>query len=169
MRTAPAHWPVALAIVAGVLALDQATKFWVKDELLVFPRAIEVTSFFNIVWVWNQGVSFGLFGGGATPAWALGGLAVAIVLGLGVWLWRTPSQPIAVALSLVIGGAIGNVIDRARWGAVFDFLDFHAMGWHWPAFNVADASIVIGVGVLLLDGVAFNRASDRKTVGEKTE
>jgi len=147
---------------AGGLALGQATKFWIKDDLLVFPRVIEVTPFFNIVWVWNQGVSFGLFGGGATPAWALGGLALAIVGGLGVWLWRTPSKPVAIALSLVIGGAIGNVIDRARWGAVFDFLDFHAMNWHWPAFNVADAAIVCGVALLLLDGVAYNRAATEK-------
>ncbi|MEM6491079.1 MAG: signal peptidase II [Pseudomonadota bacterium] len=158
----PAHWPAAAAIIAGVLALDQWSKRWIKDDLLEFPRAIEITSFFNIVWVWNEGVSFGLFGGGGTPAWVLSAVALGIVAGLAVWLWRTPIRSTAVGLSLVIGGAVGNVIDRAVWGAVFDFLDFHVMNTHWPAFNVADASITCGVVVLLLDGVVFNRPAREK-------
>jgi signal peptidase II len=75
-----------------------------------------------------------------------------VLVWLLVWLWRAQGRLIGAALGLIVGGAIGNIIDRYRFGAVFDFLDFHAFGWHWPAFNVADSAIVIGVGLLLLDG-----------------
>jgi signal peptidase II len=108
--------------------------------------------------VWNTGVSFGLFGSaGASAAWVLSGLALAVVIGLTVWLSRTAEKPAAIGLGLVIGGALGNVVDRIRFGAVFDFLDFHAFGVHWPAFNIADAAIVVGAAVLLVDGLLLER------------
>ena len=149
-----------------MLVLDQLTKwaFYASLTGLPFwaaapeplPRApwVEVTSFFNLVTVWNFGISFGMFSrGAAQSAWLFAVLALAITGGLVLWLRRAPSRLVATALGCVIGGAIGNVVDRLRLGAVFDFLDFHAMGWHWPAFNVADAAICVGVGLLLCDAL----------------
>ncbi|MGH6912339.1 MAG: signal peptidase II, partial [Geminicoccales bacterium] len=133
-------WTVALLVVG----LDQLTK-WAALYLLDLPsRPIEVTSFFNLVMVWNRGVSFGMFStGGPLAPWLLSGLALAVVIGLAIWLRRTEHWLIAVGLGLVIGGALGNVVDRLRYGAVVDFLDFHVAGWHWPAFNIADAGICV--------------------------
>jgi signal peptidase II len=85
--------------------------------------------------------------------WLLTALALAVVAGLVTWLWRQPDPLLAVGVGLVSGGALGNVIDRIRLGAVVDFLDFYLGGWHWPAFNMADSAIAIGVGVLLFDGL----------------
>jgi signal peptidase II len=89
--------------------------------------------------------------------WLLSGLALAVVIGLLVWLRRTEHWLIAIGLGLVIGGALGNVVDRLRYGAVVDFLDFHAAGYHWPAFNVADAAICIGAAVIVVDGLLAPR------------
>jgi lipoprotein signal peptidase len=91
--------------------------------------------------------------GSDEAAWVLALVAAAITAALVVWLRAAPNRLVAVALGAVIGGAVGNVIDRLRFGAVFDFLDVHAAGWHWPAFNVADAAIVAGAGLLLLDAL----------------
>ena len=155
-----------LRVAALVAVLDQATKWAVFTGLtgLAFwdpapdplPRApvVEVTSFFNLVAVWNFGVSFGMFNRGSDEAsWIFALIAAAITAVLIAWLRRSPNALVTVALGAVIGGAIGNVVDRLRFGAVFDFLDFHLAGWHWPAFNVADAGIAIGVGLLLLDAL----------------
>jgi signal peptidase II len=146
---------LGLSFAALVLIADQATKMVVLANL---EGPVEVTPFFNLVRVWNTGVSFGLFGSaGASAAWVLSGLALAVVIGLTVWLSRTAEKPAAIGLGLVIGGALGNVVDRIRFGAVFDFLDFHAFGVHWPAFNIADAAIVVGAAVLLVDGLLLER------------
>ncbi|MHA1600732.1 MAG: signal peptidase II, partial [Alphaproteobacteria bacterium] len=107
-------------------------------------------------------VSFGLFGGEtAWKPWLLSALAVAIVAALFVWLRRQPEPLLAVAVGLVAGGAIGNTIDRLRFGGVVDFLDFHLGGWHWYAFNVADAGVVVGVALLVLDGLFQGRGSSK--------
>ena len=87
------------------------------------------------------------------PAWLLSGVAIAVCVGLFFWLRRTDRPLTGWGIGLVMGGAIGNVIDRARWGAVFDFADFHVRQWHWPAFNVADSAIVVGVGLMLIDSL----------------
>ncbi|MEL0013011.1 MAG: signal peptidase II, partial [Alphaproteobacteria bacterium] len=120
---------------------------------LVFdpPRVMEVTGFFNLVPVWNKGVSFGMLGNSETSRWILVGLALVIVVILVVWLVRAGSAVVLLALVLVIGGALSNVIDRVVFGAVVDFIDIHAFGWHWPAFNLADMSIVAGTALLLYD------------------
>ncbi len=112
---------------------------------------INATSFFNLVMVWNRGASFGLLNdeSGAVSPYIMIGIALVISAVFLVWLWRTQSWMQGIALAFVIGGALGNVIDRARFGAVIDFLDFHIMGLHWPAFNVADSAIVIGIGLLI--------------------
>jgi signal peptidase II len=87
----------------------------------------------------------------------LSGVAIAVCIGLFIWLRRTDRPLNGWGIGLVMGGAIGNVIDRARWGAVFDFADFHIGTWHWPAFNIADSAIVVGVGLMLLDSLLSGR------------
>lgn len=149
---------LGLPVAALIIALDQATKTWIVHDIMAQPRWIEVTSFFNIVMVWNKGASFGLFS--TQSPWTqavLGGFAVVISIVLAVWMYRARSKWLAVALSLVIGGALGNAIDRAIYGAVADFLDFHAYGYHWPSFNVADIAISVGVVMLLFDGLLEKR------------
>lgn len=121
------------------------------------PRVIPVLPFFNLVLVWNQGVSFGLFGDGSAGPWLLVLLAAGIVAALVFWLRKADSLLSVAALGLVIGGAVGNVIDRLIHGAVVDFLDFHLAGWHWPAFNVADSAICIGVVMLLAESLFPSR------------
>jgi len=152
-----AFWRQGLALASGVLAADQISKWAALDHFNQAPSQIEVTSFFNLVLVWNRGVSFGMFGGaGSWGPWALVGLAVVISIFLSVWMVRADTRTTALGLALIIGGAVGNVIDRVRFGAVVDFLDFHAMGYHWPAFNVADSAITIGAAVLILESL-FNK------------
>ena len=141
---------LGLPVAAAVVAADQVTKWAVRDALWDPERRIEVTSFFNLVPVQNKGISFGLFQSEGAGMWLIVGIALAISAGLGVWLSRTRERWPACALGLVIGGALGNVIDRLRLGWVIDFLDFHGGGFHWPAFNVADASITVGVIMLLV-------------------
>jgi signal peptidase II len=115
--------------------------------------SIEVLPFFNLTMVWNEGISFGMFHG--TGIWILVGLSLIITAIFSVWLTRATVWLQAVSLALVIGGAIGNVIDRLRFGAVADFFDFHALGWHYPAFNIADCAIVVGIALLVIDGIFF--------------
>lgn len=144
-----------LAVAASALVLDQASKWWILTHVMQPPRIIPVTPFFNLVLGWNRGVSFGLFAVGAEiGAWFLPALALAIVAGLAVWLWRTESGLVAGALGLIVGGALGNVVDRLRFdGAVADFLDLHAFGYHWPAFNVADSAITVGAMILVAESL----------------
>jgi signal peptidase II len=146
---------LGLVIAGLVIVLDQLSK-WVFLTLLADP--IAVTPFLNLVVVWNRGVSFGMFDStGAHGPWLLSGLALAVVVALVFWLRRVEHPLAATALGLLIGGALGNVIDRVRFGAVFDFLDFHALGYHWPAFNVADSAICVGAALLLVDGLLAPR------------
>jgi signal peptidase II len=152
-----------LAIAAVVIALDHATKWWVLLSLMQPPRVIEVTPFFNIVLTWNRGVSFGMFDTDSPMGpWILSGVAVAVVIALVAWLSKGPSRFVAAALALIIGGAIGNVIDRFIHGAVVDFLDVHAAGYHWPAFNVADSAISVGAALLILDSLFAGRTGPAK-------
>lgn len=136
-----------LLIAFVSLLLDQFSKYLL---LAHFPQAqseITVTPFFSIVRVWNYGISFGMFAGHRQPV-ILAGISAVIVLVLLVWLRRNRSRLVCVALGLIIGGASGNIMDRIRFGAVADFLDFHIGNYHWPAFNIADSSIFIGVVLL---------------------
>ncbi|MFP6741564.1 MAG: signal peptidase II [Alphaproteobacteria bacterium] len=148
---------LGLGIAAAVAVADQVVKWWAMDALMVAAQAIEVLPFFNLVMVWNRGISFGMFGGGALPPWLLAAFAGAIAVGLGIWLARVETRLLAVGIGLVIGGALGNIVDRLRFGAVADFLDFHVAGYHWPAFNLADAAITIGVVLLLIDALLISR------------
>jgi len=152
--TLTTHFRKGLAVTAMVLAVDQLTKWWIVFTVMQPPRVIEVTPFFNLVMGWNYGVSFGMLN--SVPelgAWLLPGAVVAITAVLVVWLYRVDRLRPAIGLGLIIGGAIGNLIDRLRFGAVADFLDFYAWGHHWPAFNAADSAITVGAVVLILDSL----------------
>jgi len=157
---------IGFAVAAVAMVADQITKWWILFVALpcfsgppgpwcvAQAPPIEVTGFFNLVMAWNRGVSFGLFAHEAdVMPYVLIAVALAITGFLVVWLRRTDRVFQAVCIGLVIGGAIGNVIDRFRFGAVADFLDVHAAGWHWPAFNIADSCIVVGVLLLVADGL----------------
>jgi signal peptidase II len=147
--------PLGLGIAGLIVVLDQLSK-WAILTLLDDPVA--VTPFFNLVVAWNRGVSFGMFdSASALGPWLLSGLALVVVVALLFWLRRADHPFVAVALGLIIGGALGNVIDRLRFGAVVDFLDVHGFGYHWPAFNVADSAICVGAVLLLVDGLLAPR------------
>lgn len=152
-------WLGVLTTVA-VLALDQISKWWILTEVMQPPRLIEVTGFLNLVLVWNYGVSFGLFANDAEGMrWVLIAVALAISAVLAVWMVRARTRFQVLSLALVIGGALGNVVDRLVHGAVADFVDVHLFGYHWPAFNVADTGITVGVALLLLDSFRQDRRS----------
>jgi len=145
---------LGLAIAALVILLDQLSKWLILAVVMQPPRVIEVTGFFNLVLTLNTGVSFGLLGGDATwRPWILSGLSLVIAAALLVWLRRQRHWLPALAIGLIVGGAIGNVVDRLRFGGVVDFLDFHLAGWHWYTFNLADSAISVGVVLLLADGL----------------
>jgi signal peptidase II len=151
---------LGLAIALAVLCLDQLTKWLVMDHALSPERPfIEVTSFFNLVLVWNHGISFGMFAGMRQPV-ILVLVSLLVTAILCKWLYNGTSRLVACALGSVIGGALGNVIDRLRFEAVADFLDFHIANYHWPAFNIADSCIFIGV-VLLCVSSMFMESSDK--------
>ena len=161
---------VGLGIAAVVGALDQATKWWIFDAVLQPPSIIPVAPFFNLVLAWNRGVSFGMFDSdSALNAWILSALALVIVLALAVWLRRAERLTVAAALGMVIGGALGNVADRLQYGAVRDFLDFHAAGYHWPAFNVADACITVGAALLVLDSLFVKAEKPKNGAGKEAD
>jgi len=143
-----------LPVTVLALILDQVTKVLVYDRLWQPPRRVELLGFLDLVPVENRGISFGLFQGqGNTGVWLISAFALTVSLGLGFWMSRVSRRWPALALGLIIGGALGNVIDRLRFGWVIDFIDFHVSTWHWPAFNMADAAITVSVGILLIDGL----------------
>ncbi|TWB35867.1 signal peptidase II [Nitrospirillum pindoramense] len=149
-----------LVAAALVLAADQASKAAILGRFAEAGDGITLLPFFNLVLVWNHGVSFGLFNqGGATGTVMLIVLALVITAAMAVWMRRAARLVEAVCAGMVIGGALGNVIDRLRLGAVVDFLDFHIAAWHWPAFNVADSGIVVGMLVLVVDGLFVRPAT----------
>jgi signal peptidase II len=150
---------LGLGLAALVVALDQLTKWLILEVVMQpAPRVIEVTPFFNLVLAWNYGVSFGTFASGeAYMPFVLSAVAIGIVVALFIWMRKAERPFVAVALGMVIGGAIGNIVDRIRFGAVCDFLDFHLAGWHFWAFNIADSGITVGVTLLLIDGLFDGR------------
>ena len=146
----------SLRIKAGVfaiavLALDQFSKIWLLSYLVEQGGWKKLTSYFNLVMVWNSGISFGMFQSGETGRWLLVGFSSLVCLGLCIWLWRQKRSWPVYALALVVGGAVGNIVDRVTSGAVADFFDFHVLGYHWPAFNISDSAITIGIVMLLYD------------------
>lgn len=155
---------IGLFIASLIIALDQWSKIYVFSilENLEYP-AIKVTSFFNLVMVRNYGVSFGMFNGLEHGRIILSLLAIIIVLILMIWLYKNNRKSVTLALGLVIGGAVGNIIDRVFVGSVADFLDFHWSGYHWPAFNVADSAVFIGVVILIIDSFFEEKGEKHET------
>jgi signal peptidase II len=147
-------------IAFAVILLDQASKFAVLD-LMRPPHVIEVLPVFNLVLAMNRGVSFSLFTSHAEFApYLLSALSLAIVGALAWWMREMRGMLAAAAFGLIAGGALGNVIDRLRVGAVVDFLDLHWGVWHWPAFNLADSAISVGAILLMFDAL-FSRPHSR--------
>jgi signal peptidase II len=140
-------------VAALVIVADWITKLWALDALGGDRYGMEVLPFLNLILVWNRGISFGMFGGGALPPWLLAAVALAVTLVLVIWLRKADSRRVAIAIGLVIGGAVGNVVDRFRFGAVADFIDIYWGDYHWPAFNLADGAISVGVVILLIDAL----------------
>jgi signal peptidase II len=159
---------LGLIIALIVMILDQASKWWMLEGvgMLANPRVIEVTSYFNLVMAWNRGVSFSLFWHEAEyMPYVLSAVALGIVAFLLSWLRKADRPFLAISIGMVIGGALGNVVDRLRFGAVTDFLDFHVLGYHWPAFNVADAGISVGVALIVIDSLFGGQGTDGETNG----
>jgi signal peptidase II len=154
---------LGIGVALLVLAADQASKWWVLSVLdLPSLGTVAVLPVLNLTMVWNRGVTFGLLnslGNWGAPALGVGALLVVAVLG--IWLARAERPLVAAAIGAIAGGAVGNVLDRIRFGAVVDFIHAHAWGWSWYVFNVADAAIVCGVAALLLDGLRTRRVDDR--------
>jgi signal peptidase II len=139
-----------LMLSCAIILADLLSKAWMLAAFHLHESRA-VTSFFNLVLVMNPGASFSfLAGAGGWQKWFFSALALAVSVWLIVLIRRHAQERLRpAAFSLVLGGALGNLIDRLRFGAVVDFLDFHFAGWHWPAFNVADAAITVGVILLL--------------------
>lgn len=136
--------------VASALAADVVTKWVILNIVMVPPRTIVITPFFNLTLGFNTGVSFGMFRElFLERPLVLAGIMLVIVAGLLIWAMRAARRTETIGLGVVAGGALGNVLDRMRQGAVTDFLGFHIGDWHWPAFNMADAMIVSGVVLLI--------------------
>jgi len=152
--------PVIGAVMAlAVCVADQASKYWVLEILNLPERGqVVVLPFFNLTMVWNRGVTFGMLSSeNGWSQFALAGVAAAVVAALGIWMKRAETLLVALALGAIAGGAVGNVIDRLRFTAVVDFLHFHALGWSWYVFNIADAAIVCGVAALVIDGLFLHK------------
>jgi signal peptidase II len=141
-------------LAAAVVLADQVTKAMVLSRFRP-GEGVVVTPYFNLVLVYNKGAAFSFLSD--APGWQtplLVGFAVVAIAVVAYLLWRSPDRRVLSAgLALILGGALGNVIDRVRFGQVVDFLDFHAGSWHWPAFNVADSAITVGAVLLILDGL----------------
>ena len=144
---------LGVLIVAGIFLLDQASKLWLLFVLgLAENGPYAVTSFMNIVLAWNRGISYGLFQQGTDIGrWALVVISIVAAIWLGRWMWREQRSLTVVSLALVVGGALGNGLDRAVYGAVVDFVHLHYGSFSWYIFNIADAAIVVGVVGLLYE------------------
>jgi signal peptidase II len=159
-----------LAVAAVIALLDQLSKASVLrffGETGCASHYRPVTRFFDLVLTCNTGISFGLFNRSEIGSLVFMAAGAAIIVVLLLWLSRVRGNLLAVALGLVIGGAVGNVVDRLRFDGVIDFLYFHAGAWGWPAFNLADSAICLGVAAILLDGMLSRRESSQ-TVRERT-
>ena len=176
---------IGFATILDIIILDQLSKWGILEyalKPLAYPGQqplglfewltsaperlptvrTEILPFFNLTMVWNQGVSFGLFQ--SDNPWPLILLACTISVFFAAWLLRAQTWFQAISLAMVIGGALGNVIDRLRFGAVADFFDFHIAGWHYPAFNIADSCITLGIAFLIFDGIVLEPRRKRLNI-----
>lgn len=138
-----------IAIIVAFCA-DQLSKFFI-DTKVVISHSVNCSEYFNLVKVWNTGVSFSMFNNhGNLGIIVLSGVSLLVSVFLLYWMYHETSRLKVISLGLIIGGALGNVADRIRFGAVMDFLDFHYQSHHWPAFNLADTFICVGACILIL-------------------
>jgi signal peptidase II len=154
LKPAQPGWARWLLVSAAIIAADLATKAWISSTLR-YGEVREITSFFNLVLAHNTGAAFSfLAGAGGWQRWFFAAIAIAISAAIVVILrGHAGNRLFALALSLVLGGALGNLHDRMSLGYVVDFVQLHAAGYYWPAFNVADSAICVGVALLLWDGL----------------
>lgn len=144
---------IAAVLVLGSVLLDQLTK-WLATQQLSYGESVPVLPFFSWTLLHNPGAAFSFLADqGGWQRWFFTGFAAVVSLVLAVWIVRLPAHKAleSMALALVLGGALGNLIDRVQFGYVVDFISLHYRNYYWPAFNVADAAICVGVGLLLLD------------------
>jgi len=173
---------LGLSLIIDIILFDQLSKWWITEYIIRplidgtpiglgewimnapdrLPAGIStaIMPYFNLTMVWNEGVSFGMLSDAGI--WPLAIMAMVISAFLGHWLWKSTSKFEALSLGMIIGGAIGNTIDRFRFGAVADFFDVYVGTYHWPAFNIADAAISIGVVLLLIHGVFLDKEGKEK-------
>ena len=148
------YW-ILLVFCIGVLLLDQWTKSMVVQKLPLYQRVDVIQGFFNLTHVRNTGGAFGIFGGEKGGLGSILFVAVSLIaIGAIIVLFlkiKVNEKTLAISFSLILGGAVGNLIDRLRYGEVADFLDFHLSTYHWPAFNVADSAICVGIGLMALE------------------
>jgi len=150
-------WLSVLAIV-----LDQGSKLTV-DSLMQLYQSIPVLPYFNLTYVHNTGAAFSFLSeAGGWQRWFFAGLAVLISTGITVWLAKLKPQEtlLAIALALVLGGAVGNLIDRLAYGYVIDFIDVYYENWHWPAFNIADSAITLGVVLMIAESFGLGHTKE---------
>ncbi|MBI1943585.1 MAG: lipoprotein signal peptidase [Betaproteobacteria bacterium] len=151
------------AVAFAVVVLDRLSKIWILEAFRP-GEALAVSGFFNLVLVFNKGAAFSFLA--AAPGWQTPlfvAIAVAASLLIGFLLYRNPGKTLfCIGLALILGGALGNLWDRLQWGHVVDFLDFHAAGWHWPAFNVADSAITVGAAMLIVESFLHREGNGRR-------
>jgi len=146
-----------------VIVLDQLSKFWVVSVFELY-QSIELIPYLNLTYVHNKGAAFSfLSSAGGWQRWFFSIISMIAVFVLLLWLKRLkPTEKLlAVSMSLILGGAIGNLYDRLAYGYVIDFLDAYYQQWHWPVFNIADSAIVLGVGLMLLDMLITPNQEDK--------
>jgi len=162
LGTRSVYW---LLLSTAVVALDQVTKLMVIENMTLYQR-VQITPFFDLVRLHNTGAAFSfLADASGWQNWLFTGIAFVVSIGILYWLVTLPSKGrrvLALGLALVLGGAIGNVIDRSFYGYVVDFILFHYREWSYPAFNIADSAITCGVVLILYDGVVLDRRRQRK-------
>jgi signal peptidase II len=154
MRETPSRWTRWLALSAAIIVADLATKAWMS-RAFTLGESIEVAPFFNLVLAHNTGAAFSfLAGAGGWARWFFTGITIVISIALVAMLSRQRGSPwLSAAFALVLGGALGNLYDRVMLGYVVDFVQLHAAGYYWPAFNVADSAISVGVAMLIWESL----------------
>lgn len=156
------------SIVAVIcLLIDQLHKFYMLEIYQIDKKNfVEITDFFNLVMVWNRGISFGMFHGADNSNYFFMGFTTLIVILLFYFIKKAGNKYEVIAFGMIIGGALGNLVDRIIRGAVADFFDFHIAGNHWPAFNIADSCVFCGAALLIITTIFFGNKNKIQTEQE---
>lgn len=149
---------LGLGLIVVSIILDQVTKQWALSYFSTHDK-VTILPFLDLTLAWNRGVSFGMFGGGSVPPWALAVVSIVITAFLTWQMLRSTTRIGVIGFALIIGGALGNVIDRGIYGAVVDFILLHYGRFNWPVFNIADTAITVGVVLILIDSLWSKPAS----------